>query len=389
MTSVDELAALFESRYGRAAKWVARAPGRVDLMGSHTDYNGGWVLTMPLDLELQIIAAPRNDNRIALYSLELESAAEWSFEDDPASAPEFLPYPAGVISLLRKSGRATVGFDGIVTSRIPVGGGLSSSAAFEAATAVLQGALGGWDADPKEMALLCQRAENEVVGVPCGVLDQFSSLLGVEGCVLLLDCRSLETQPVHLPAGYVAAICDTIAPRRLAGSEYTSRREDCERAAGHFSTLVGGSVQLRDVTPAAFEQGRGGLDPRVARRAGFIIEENQRVLSLANALAHDDRGAVRALCEASFSGAREGFEITVDAMEQLHAAMSTAPGCIGARQAGAGFGGCMVALVEASRTEEFKAATTEAYMESSGRRTNIQVVRPAMGASAARLPMVV
>jgi galactokinase len=301
----------------------------------------------------------------------------------------------GVAEVLQAEGYSLTGFDGVVHSTVPLSSGLSSSAALLCATAALFQALGGWEIDPVRMALLCQRAENRFVGVNCGILDQYTSILGQAGCALLLDCRHLTSQPAApappapraghagrtgLADGVQVVICDTHTRRELAGSEYGQRRAQCELGAQILAGFYPGVTALRDVTLAQFEAHEAELPPEVARRCRFIIEENERVLRLAEALPAGDRAAVRALTSASYAGAQDLYQISSDAMGVMMDAMLSAPGTIGARQAGAGFGGCMVAFVETDRVSEFERHVRGAYTAATGIKPEVYPVQAAAGA---------
>jgi galactokinase len=366
----------FEKRYhARPTVW-ARAPGRVDLMGSHTDYNLGHVLTLPIGRDTWIAAMPGADRRVRLYSLNLEDEVRFGLDRiEPASSRHWSDYPRGVARVLGDEGHALVGFDGVLHGTVPIGSGLSSSAALECVTATVFEALGGWHLDPVEKAKHCQRAENQFVGVNCGILDQFTSCLGREGCALLLDCRDLTSRPVQIAAGIRVVICDTRAKRELAGSEYGERRADCEQGAALL-----GVAALRDVSLEAFGSSESSLPARVARRCRFIIEENARVLRLAEALVAGDRSSIGSLCASSFDGASRLYEIGAPAMDAMMAAMRSAPGVIGARQAGAGFGGCMVAFVEARAVDSFALSVQDAYHLATGLVPEVDPVAAAAGA---------
>jgi galactokinase len=227
-----QVADAFEQRFGAEPTIWARAPGRVDLMGSHTDYNLGYVLTLPIGRDTWIAARPRADRVVALDSLNLDAGTRFSLDAiEREPPPSWSNYVRGVASVLQAEGLATCGFDGVIHSTVPISSGLSSSAALECVTAVLFQALGGWQLEPVAMARLCQRAENQFVGVNCGILDQYTSCAGQEGCALLLDCRDLSNTPVKLADGIQIVICDTKAKRELAGSEYGKCRAQCEEGA--------------------------------------------------------------------------------------------------------------------------------------------------------------
>lgn len=267
------------------------------------------------------------------------------------------------------------GFDGVIHSTVPVASGLSSSAALECATAVIFQQLGNWSLDPRRMAQLCQRAENEFVGVNCGILDQFSSCLGEDGCALLLDCRDLSTRPIPVAPGIQVIICDTRAPRRLAGGEYAERRKQCDEGAARLGVHALGEITESDLTH------RSSTWPKVIRdRCRFIVAESRRVLDFADALTRGDRTTIRELTRASFDGARNLFEICSPPMVAMMEAMTASPGLIGARQAGAGFGGCMVALVDEDRAVEFTQAVRAHYRQATGIMPEVYPVTAQTGA---------
>ena len=351
-------------------------------MGSHTDYNLGYVLTLPIDRDTWMAARPRADRAVRLYSLNL--AAPGGFDLDAISrAPgaAWDNYVRGVASLLQTAGFTLKGFDAVVHSTVPISSGLSSSAALECAAATLFEAVSGFTLDPVEKARLCQRAENQFVGVNCGILDQYTSCCGREGCALLLDCRDLSSRAVPLAEDIRVVICDTRFKRELAGSEYGQRRAQCEQGA----RLLGVKA-LREISVEQFNARERELPAGVARRCRFIVEESERVLQIARALTAGDGPAIHALTAASFKGACELYEIGAPAMITLMEAMVKAPGVIGARQAGAGFGGCMVAFVRAGAVEAFSQSVRQAYQAQAGIAPEVYVVEPAAGAEVLSFP---
>jgi galactokinase len=388
----------FAKLYGGLPTQWLRAPGRVDLMGSHTDYNDGHVLTMTVDRDTWIAVRPRDDRRVAIASLNLPGTADFSLdaiERDPAVP--WTDYLRGAARVLQQGGTNLAGFDGLLHSSVPFGSGLSSSAAIEIATLLAFDAVSGSQHEPLELAILGQRVENEFVGVSCGILDQYTSVLGTAGHALLLDCRALRSRPVAIAADLAVVICDTRAPRQLAGSEYDERRAQCEAGATHIAASTAGAATkspgtptkspgtptitaLRDVSLELFEAHEAELPAVVARRCRFILEEDQRVLELADVLPAGDRAALARLFDASFAGAVELFEIGAPSMLAMHAAMDGAPGLVARRQAGAGFGGCLVALVEREGVEAFTAHLGSAYAHATGIEPSIFKVEAAAGA---------
>jgi len=368
---------LFRSKFGTEPELWARAPGRVDLMGSHTDYNLGHVLTVAINRDTWIAARANNDGTVRLYAANLD--AEDCFRLAPicrSQSNKWSNYVRGVASVLSEEGFPVCAFDAVIHSTVPLESGLGSSAALECAAAVVFRELaGGWTMEREKMARLCQAAENRFVGVNCGILDQFSSCLGEEHCALLLDCRDLTTRPIPMAAGIRLIICDTRAPRQLSGVEYAARRAQCEEGA----SLLGASA-LRDVSPGALEAHAGELSATTLKRCRFIVAENARVLGIAKALSAGDRASMARLCAESFAGARDLYEICTPHMLAMMEAMLAAPGVIGARQAGAGFGGCMVALVEEKQTDSFCAEVADKYRNSTGIRPEIYAVQAASGA---------
>jgi galactokinase len=347
----------FKGHTGGDPTLWCRAPGRVDLMGSHTDYNLGWVLTLPIGLDTWIAARPRQDRAVRLHSVNLQSESGFSLDHilaDPKGS--WSNYVRGVAQVLQAEGFRLTGFDGVIHSTVPIGSGLSSSAALECATATVFEALGGWSLDPVRKALLCQRAENQFVGVNCGVLDQYTSCAGRAGCALLLDCRDLTSRPVRLAKGIEVVICDTKSKRELASSEYGRRRAQCEDGARRL-----GVKALRDIAPEQFDERKRELPDEVARRCRFIVEENARATALTEALTGGDHSRIQRLCAGSFHGALKLYEIVSPAMQAMMTAMLAGPGVIGARQAGAGFGGCMVAFVQQGSVDAFAAAVCRDY----------------------------
>lgn len=379
---LELLRRVFRSRFGRETTVAVRAPGRVDLMGSHTDYNEGFVLTMAIDRDTWLLAAPREDQVIRIHSLNLQSAVEFAnpVSDSSLRVEGWGAYVQGVAwAVCRRIGN-TPGFDALVHGTIPVDSGLSSSASLEVAVATALERFSRTRLDPLTKAQMCQVAENEWVGVSCGILDQYSSVMGRDGQAMLLDCRQLTHDFARIPQDLVPVVCDTRAPRQLTGSEYGQRRQDCEQAANRIATRFDDIRALRDVDLKMLDECRDLLTDREYRRARFVVEENARVLAMANALENDDRQQIGRLMGESFVGARDGYEICVAPMQAMFDAASDAVGCVGCRQAGAGFGGCMIALVQRNAVESFCRSVAERYLRLSGIRPEMYPVAASDGA---------
>jgi galactokinase len=377
----SRMEAAFDERYGGSPTVWCRAPGRVDLMGSHTDYNEGHVLTMTVDRDTWLAVRPRADGRVAIASLDLPGEAEFSLADITRDAlVPWTDYVRGAAHVLRTEGRELVGFDGLVQSSVPFGAGLSSSAAIEVAALLAFATVSGFHLAPLEIAILGQRAENEFVGVSCGILDQYTSVLGQAGHALLLDCRHLESRPVAMASHLAVVIADTRSERQLGATGYGERRAQCEAGAALLRAIDPGVTALRDVSPALLAAHEADLPPLVARRCRFIVEEEHRVLELADALPTGDPSTLARLLDASFDGATRLFEIGAPAMTAMHEAMRAAPGLIARRQAGAGFGGCLVAFVEQGAVPAFSAHVRRAYATATGIDARIFPVEAAPGA---------
>jgi galactokinase len=350
-------------------------------MGSHTDYNMGYVMTMTVDRDTWIAASPRTDGQVRIRSLNIEGESKFSL--DNIKHDQRVPwsnYVRGMAFVMQQAGYDLQGFDGLIHSTVPFGSGLSSSAAIEMATAVTFQQLGGFDLDPVAMAKLGQQAENEFVGVSTGILDQYSSAKGEAGSAIQLDCRALTSESVRIGDGLQVVICDTRAERNLIGSEYDDRRVQCEAGVRLLQQHDPAIQALRDVSLTQFDIHESYLPEIVAKRCRFIIEENQRVLDLAEALPTADASRLAQLFSDSYSGARDLFEIGAPAMEMMMQAMTTAPGVVAARQAGAGFGGCLVALVQDDYVPQFSGHVYQTYKRTYGIEPRIFAVTASAGA---------
>jgi galactokinase len=374
------LSKAFAQLYNAQPTIWGRAPGRVDLMGSHTDYNLGYVMTMTIDRDTWLVARPREDGQARLFSLNTNSGGTFSLEN-LQRGNDWVDYVRGMAWALRQAGYPLKGFDGLVHSTVPFGSGLSSSAALEMACGVVFQALGGFTLDPVELALLGQKAENQFVRVNCGILDQYSSALGRAGCTLLLDCRDLSSRVTPIAKELSVVICDTRAERNLTGSEYGERRAQCEQGVRILQESYPHILALRDVSLEMLEKHAADLPPVTLKRCRFIIEENQRVLDLAEALPDGDCDRLAVLFRQSYLGARDLYEIGAPSMEAMMKAMVSGPGVIGARQAGAGFGGCLVALVHSGQVPEFAQHVGQVYLACTGIQPRVYVAEASAGAN--------
>ena len=370
---------------GVGAIEVVRAPGRVNLIGEHTDYNLGLVLPVAIDLEIRLAVVPTDDRLVRLTRLDDVSVGAFDLAAIEPASGAWIDYPAGVAWALDGAGLPLRGLRGVIASSLPAGAGLSSSAALELATAW---ALLGAEAPgitPLELARIAQRAENVHVGVACGLMDQFAAACGTREGALLLDCRSLGYATVPLPLDAVAlVICDTGSPRRLETSAYNDRRADCETAVAILSAEDPSIRSLRDVSEAALPWASTRLDPVVFRRVRHVVTEDARVTATVDALRAGDLATVGEAFAASHASLRDDYEVSSPALDVMVAMALDVPGVLAARMTGAGFGGSTVNLVRPDAVAALAAAVETRYPERTGYRPTIRVVRPADGAGRVR-----
>ncbi|MFN8528302.1 MAG: galactokinase [Anaerolineae bacterium] len=366
----------FVEQFGSEPTAVIRAPGRVNLIGEHTDYNDGFVMPMAIDRAVWIALRPRQDPYMVVYSIDYRELAEVSLLEMVKGSPSWSEYMKGVAWAMQEADYSLKGWEGVVTGDVPRGAGLSSSAAIELATARAFALVSDLAWEPAKMALLGQKAENQWLGVKTGIMDQMISACGQEGYALLIDCRSLETQPVPLPAGLTVVVLATGTRRGLVDSKYNERREQCEQAAAHF-----GAKALRDVTLTQLEAAKAELDPLVYRRARHVITENARTLAAADAMRTGDIPELGRLLYASHESMRDDFEITNDALNVMVEAARKHPACIGARMTGGGFGGCAIAVVPLAAAEDFSAVVSKDYHEKTGLAPLVYICNPSAGAA--------
>lgn len=374
--NLDSLSHSFESYFNAKPEFIVRAPGRVNLIGEHTDYNDGFVLPMGIDRAVWLALRPREDGKVRLISLDLESDS--AFELNSLTRGEgWAEYPKGVAHQLMEEGYQLKGFDGVMTGDVPSGAGLSSSAAVELAVARAFSVTSGFAWDPIKMAKLAQKAENQWVGVNCGIMDQMASSACKEGQALFLDCRSLEIQYAPLPKGVSIVILDTSTRRGLVDSAYNERRSQCEEAARFF-----GVKALRDISVEEFNtRSKSGLSELAAKRAKHIVTENERVLEAMQVMKNGNVKRLGELFNASHDSLRDDFEVTNDALNIMVDCARDQDNCHGARMTGAGFGGCAVALVKEENAEEFVKSVSAAYKQKSGLEAAVYVCKASEGAS--------
>ena len=377
------VAAEFQKSYGRPPRWIAAAPGRVNVIGEHTDYNDGFVLPMAIEF-YSVMAADRPvDGRevITLRStLEPEVATIELSQPVVPGVPKWGNYPRGVVAGFLARGIQPGGLEVLLHSTVPLGSGLSSSAALEVCTATLLEAVTGRTLDPVEKALLCQKAEHDFAGVPCGIMDQFISALGREGHLLLLDCRTRKTEIVPLQDPSVALlIINTNVKHELSGGEYAERRAQCEEAVRNL-----GVKSLRDVTVDQLEKGKSKMRDLVYRRARHVIGEISRTVRAAGSVRQSDWPAVGRLMYASHVALRDDYEVScpeLDAVVKIAEAIGEQGGVYGCRMTGGGFGGCCVALVKASSADGITKKIAADYKARTGIASTIFASRPAAGAT--------
>lgn len=366
----------FQSRFGGAPAFVVRAPGRVNLIGEHTDYNDGFVLPVAIDRAVWIALRPRADGQVSVHSLDLDRSATFNLARLRHEQAGWVEYVKGVAWALQEAGYRLAGWEGVIAGDVPRGAGLSSSAAIELATVRAFQAVSGFAWNPAVMAKLGQKAENQWVGMNCGVMDQMISAAGQADHALLIDCRSLETQAVPLPSGTVVVVLDTATRRGLVDSAYNERRSQCEAAARCF-----GVPALRDVSVAQFAARADELDEVTRRRARHVITENERTLAAAEAMRRGDAVELGRLMDASHISLRDDFEVTNDELDIMVEVARQQAGCLGARMTGAGFGGCAVALAPASLAAAFAESVAARYQAAANLIPAIYVCAASAGAS--------
>lgn len=378
---VRQIKEAFKEFYG-GDPIVYRAPGRINLIGEHTDYNDGFVMPAAIDSYTWAAIAPRDDRKLIIRSTNFEETVEFDLDDpDPSRRLHWSDYPHGVAVILERSGRRLRGANMLIHGEVPIGSGLSSSAAIEVATAyALVGNSGGL-IDRLGLARLCQRAENDFVGMECGLMDQFISCFGQAGKVLMLDCRSLDYEPLPLPPNASLVVCNTMVKHELATSKYNERRRQCEEGVRLLGSRLKSVRSLRDVTPEEFEKCSSDFPEATRRRCRHVISENARVLRAKRALEKGDLQGFGCLMRESHRSLAEDYEVSCPELDLMVRLASESDGVYGARMTGGGFGGCTINLVEAQSEASFRQSISAAYEKETGRKPEIYVCSPAQGAA--------
>ena len=368
----------FRARFGAPAA-IYRAPGRVNLIGEHTDYNDGFVLPAAIEFYCWVAATPRRDKKLVVHSENFNETVEVNLDSiSSAGKNHWANYPLGVADKLQAAGKRLNGANLFISGEVPLGAGLSSSAAIEVAVGFALLHQSGLPIDLLELARLCQKAENEFVGARCGIMDQFIACHGKASCALLLDCRSLDFQAAQLPPGVQLVICNTMVKHELASGEYNRRRAECEEGVRALSKVLPGIRALRDVTLAQLETHRALPNPTVYSRCRHVISENDRVQSAVRAFESGNVRSLGPLMRESHRSLRDDYEVSCKELDLMVEIAAAQPGVIGARMTGGGFGGCTINLVESSAVEAFKQSVGAKYHAQTGLAPEIYV-SPATG----------
>jgi galactokinase len=370
----------FQARFVTPAN-IYRAPGRVNLIGEHTDYNDGFVLPAAIEFYCWAAAAPRKDGKLVIYSENFNETAEANLDSlTPLGKKHWANYPLGVAWALHQAGKRLTGANLYIAGGVPLGAGLSSSAAIEVAVGFALLSVSGLAVDRSELAQLCQKAENEFVGARVGIMDQFVSCYGRASHALLLDCRSLQYEFVKLPEDLQLVICNTMVRHELASGEYNARRAECEEGVRILRMVLPEIRALRDVTLPQLEAHRRRLTLTVFARCRHVITENARVKSTVEAFRKGDSKALGALLQDSHRSLRDDYEVSCKELDLMVEIAVAQPGVTGGRMTGGGFGGCTINLVESAAVSNFKRNVAEEYSSRTGLTPEIYVSPASEGA---------
>ena len=385
----------FATEFGRTAQWVVVAPGRVNLIGEHTDYNNGFVLPMAIERYVVVAAAPnteasekKRDNTAVFHSVNLRDSFHVSVDEVAKPEPgNWSNYVKGVVAGFIDREYDIPPFDAVIQSSVPLGGGLASSAALEVAIATLLEEILGTSLDPAEKALLSQQAEHRYAGVPCGIMDQFCSVFGQEDALMLIDCRSQHILPVAFAAPDVTVlITNSNVKHHLADGKYSKRRQQCEAAAKALGVL-----SLREATLANLDAQPDQIDSTIFRRARHVVSENERTLRAASAIRAGQWTAMGELMYASHESLRDDYEVSCDELDilvELAREIGIPGGVFGSRMTGGGFGGCTVSLVKTDAVATVSETIRSRYLDETNIEPSIFASRPACGAHAIRRKLV-
>jgi galactokinase len=387
MNLMDRISTMYRATFGDLPAHIARAPGRVNLLGEHVDYNDGFVLPAAIDRATYLAFSPANARHSTLAAVDFDQQASFSADSVPTKTqadssplPEWALYPAGVMWALTEDGLPVPSMNAVFASDVPRGSGLSSSASVEMAFVLAWQILGGWSLPPLRRALLGQKAENRYVGVNCGIMDQFASACGVENRLLLLDCRSLEWKTIPLPEAVSIVIADTTIRRKLTSGEYNKRRAACEEAGRLLEQDLPNIQSLRDVSVEQFNRLADKLPPEIEKRARHVVEEIGRTRQAKALLeAGDVRNFGRLMNECHVS-LRDLYEVSCPELNVMVNIAQTLEGCYGARLTGAGFGGCTVNLVAREHAPAFAQELARRYESQTGLHPEIYITRASKGA---------
>ena len=381
-TIVARLQSAFRERYGTKAR-VFRAPGRVNLIGEHTDYNDGFVMPVAIELNVWIAIAPREDRKLVVHSENFSESAEIDLDDrDPRPRSQWIDYVQGVAIMLERSRHSLRGANLLISGEVSIGSGLSSSAAIEVATGIALLENSGLPVDRVELAKLCRRAENEFVGARVGIMDQFISCCGHAGHALALDCRSLDYRLLPIPPAVSLVICNTMVKHDLASGEYNTRRAECEEGVRRLSRRMPHVRALRDVRlEDLLDRYRTDLPPTIYKRCRHVVTENARVRDATAALEKADLARFGRLMAESHVSLKNDYEVSCPELDLMVELAEQADGVYGARMTGGGFGGSTVNLVDKRAVEEFQRCVANAYEKATGLSPQILISTAAEGAS--------
>lgn len=381
MKKTEEIDSKFRELFGKKP-YLVRSPGRINLLGEHTDYNEGFVLPAAIDRFILFALAPREDKRVRLYAIDLRESFEFSLEEFFPSEKTWPNYLMGVCDQLRKKGLGLRGFDCVFGGNIPIGAGLSSSAAIEAGLAFGLNEIFGLAVEKLELVKLSQKAENEFVGVRCGIMDQFVNIFGAKDKVLKLDCRSLEFEYYPLILNDTSIVlCDTRVKRSLASSEYNRRRAQCEAGVKALQKFDEKIRSLRDVTMDFLEEHRQKLDQEIFKRCHYVVAENERLLEGCEDLKRGDLVSFGKRMYKTHAGLRDEYQVSCPELDLLVEKAAEHPAVIGSRMMGGGFGGCTINLVRNSGREDFIGKAIQKYKAHSGMELQVYVVKIEDGTS--------